>query len=115
VKASIGKYLAKRRVPAGAYKDSQYRTVFFFMSGAGKGEKKYQHYIRVFTNATELLKSYFVRSATVSSRCSVWHLTWTMLEAFSPIRRRNLKKGLCRELRVCVACVICSLAKIPLP
>jgi polysaccharide pyruvyl transferase WcaK-like protein len=48
VKASIGKYLA--RVTTGAYKDSQYRTVYFFQSGADV-EKKYQHYISSFANA----------------------------------------------------------------
>ena len=52
VKASIGKYLA--RVTTGAYKDSQYRTVYFFQSGS-EVEKKYQHYISSFTNA---LKSF---------------------------------------------------------
>src|SRR5271170_2785451 len=48
VKASIGKYLA--RVTTGAYKDSQYRTVYFFQSGSDV-EKKYRHYISSFTNA----------------------------------------------------------------
>jgi len=48
VKASIGKYLA--RVTTGAYKDSQYRTVYFFQSGS-EVEKKYQHYISSFTKA----------------------------------------------------------------
>src|SRR6266436_3783694 len=48
VKASIGKYLA--RVTTGAYKDSQYRTVYFFQSGS-RVEKKYRHYISSFTNA----------------------------------------------------------------
>jgi polysaccharide pyruvyl transferase WcaK-like protein len=48
VKASIGKYLA--RVTTGAYKDSQYRTVYFFQSGA-EVEKKYQHYISSFIKA----------------------------------------------------------------
>ena len=32
VRASIGKYLA--RITTGAFKDSQYRTVYFFESGA---------------------------------------------------------------------------------
>src|SRR5271167_1591291 len=48
VKASIGKYLA--RVTTGAYKDSQYRTVYFFQSGS-EVEKKYRHYISSFINA----------------------------------------------------------------
>jgi polysaccharide pyruvyl transferase WcaK-like protein len=48
VKASIGKYLA--RITTGAYKDSQYRTVYFFQSGPDI-EKKYRHYISSFTNA----------------------------------------------------------------
>jgi polysaccharide pyruvyl transferase WcaK-like protein len=48
VKASVGKYLA--RVTTGAYKDSQYRTVYFFQSGL-EVEKKYRHYISSFTNA----------------------------------------------------------------
>src|SRR5579859_2331814 len=52
VKASIGKYLA--RVATGAYKDSQYRTVYFFQSGE-EVDAKYRHYITSFTNA---LKSF---------------------------------------------------------
>jgi polysaccharide pyruvyl transferase WcaK-like protein len=48
VKASIGKYLA--RLAAGAYKDSQYRTVYFFQSGSDV-EKKYKHYISAFIKA----------------------------------------------------------------
>jgi len=48
VKASIAKYLA--RVTTGAYKDSQYRTVYFFESGA-EVDRKYQHYISGFTKA----------------------------------------------------------------
>ena len=48
VKASIGKYVA--RVTTGAYKDSQYRTVYFFQSGA-EVEKKYRHYISGFIKA----------------------------------------------------------------
>jgi polysaccharide pyruvyl transferase WcaK-like protein len=50
VKASIGKYLA--RVTTGAYKDSQYRTVYFFESGA-EVDRKYQHYISGFTKAVQ--------------------------------------------------------------
>jgi len=48
VKASIGKYLA--RLTTGAFKDSQYRTVYFFQSGADV-EKKYNHYISAFVKA----------------------------------------------------------------
>jgi polysaccharide pyruvyl transferase WcaK-like protein len=48
VKASVAKYLA--RVTMGAYKDSQYRTVYFFQSGS-EVEKKYRHYISAFTNS----------------------------------------------------------------
>jgi len=48
VKASIAKYLA--RVTTGTYKDSQYRTVYFFQSGP-EVEKKYQHYISAFAKA----------------------------------------------------------------
>jgi polysaccharide pyruvyl transferase WcaK-like protein len=50
VKASIAKYLA--RVTTGAYKDSQYRTVYFFESGPDV-DRKYRHYISGFTNATK--------------------------------------------------------------
>jgi polysaccharide pyruvyl transferase WcaK-like protein len=49
VKASIGKYLA--RTTTGAYKDSQYRTVYFFESGS-EVDRKYQHYISGFIKAT---------------------------------------------------------------
>jgi polysaccharide pyruvyl transferase WcaK-like protein len=50
VKASIAKYLA--RVTTGTYKDSQYRTVYFFESGA-EVDRKYQHYISGFTKAVQ--------------------------------------------------------------
>jgi polysaccharide pyruvyl transferase WcaK-like protein len=50
VKASIAKYLA--RVTTGAYKDSQYRTVYFFESGA-EVDRKYHHYISGFTKAVQ--------------------------------------------------------------
>jgi polysaccharide pyruvyl transferase WcaK-like protein len=50
VKASIAKYLA--RLATGAYKDSQYRTVYFFESGA-EVDQKYQHYISGFTKAVQ--------------------------------------------------------------
>src|ERR1700756_4117888 len=48
VKASIAKYIA--RVTAGAYKDSQYRTVYFHQSG-NEVEKKYRHYVSAFGKA----------------------------------------------------------------
>jgi polysaccharide pyruvyl transferase WcaK-like protein len=50
VKASIGKYIA--RAATGAYKDSQYRTVYFFESGS-EVDRKYQHYISGFTKAAQ--------------------------------------------------------------
>jgi len=50
VSASIAKYLA--RVTTGAYKDSQYRTVYFFESGADV-DRKFQHYINGYTEATK--------------------------------------------------------------
>src|SRR5450755_1558830 len=50
VKASIAKYMA--RVTTGAYKESQYRTVYFHESGA-EVDRKYQRYISAFTNATK--------------------------------------------------------------
>jgi polysaccharide pyruvyl transferase WcaK-like protein len=50
VSASIAKYLA--RVTTGAYKDSQYRTVYFFESGPGV-DRKFQHYIDGYTQATK--------------------------------------------------------------
>ena len=50
VKASIAKYVA--RAAAGAFKVSQYRTVYFFQSGA-EVDRKYRHYISAFTKATQ--------------------------------------------------------------
>jgi polysaccharide pyruvyl transferase WcaK-like protein len=50
VKASIAKYLA--RLTTGAYKDSQYRTVYFFQSGA-EVDRKCEQYISAFTQATQ--------------------------------------------------------------
>jgi len=50
VKASIAKYLA--RVTTGAYKDSQYRTVYFFESGA-EVDEKFEHYIKGYVEATK--------------------------------------------------------------
>src|SRR5271170_891388 len=48
VKASIAKYLA--RVTTGAYKESQYRTVYFHESGP-EVDRKYRHYISGFGKA----------------------------------------------------------------
>jgi polysaccharide pyruvyl transferase WcaK-like protein len=50
VRASIAKYLA--RVTTGAYKASQYRTVYFFESGA-EIDQKFAHYIKGYTEATK--------------------------------------------------------------
>jgi polysaccharide pyruvyl transferase WcaK-like protein len=50
VKASIAKYAA--RVTTGAYKESQYRTVYFHESGR-EVDQKFQHYISGITNATK--------------------------------------------------------------
>jgi polysaccharide pyruvyl transferase WcaK-like protein len=50
VSASIAKYLA--RVTTGAYKDSQYRTVYFFESGA-EVDRKFAHYIKGYVEATK--------------------------------------------------------------
>jgi polysaccharide pyruvyl transferase WcaK-like protein len=50
VRASLAKYLA--RATTGAYKDSQYRTVYFFESG-GEVDRKFQRYINGYTEATK--------------------------------------------------------------
>src|SRR5215468_4722676 len=50
VKASLAKYIA--RATTGAYKESQYRTVYFFESGS-QVDRKYRRYIRAFINATK--------------------------------------------------------------
>ena len=50
VSASIGKYLAS--VTTGAYKTSQYRTVYFFESGP-EVERKFRHYLKGYTQATK--------------------------------------------------------------
>jgi polysaccharide pyruvyl transferase WcaK-like protein len=50
VKASIAKYAA--RVTTGAYKDSQYRTVYFHESGR-EVERRFAHYVSGITNATK--------------------------------------------------------------
>jgi polysaccharide pyruvyl transferase WcaK-like protein len=48
VKASIAKYIA--RVTTGAYKESQYRTVYFHQSGEEQ-DRKYRHYVSGFGKA----------------------------------------------------------------
>jgi len=50
VRASIVKYMA--RVTAGAYKDSQYRTVYFFDSGT-EVDRKFAHYVSGYAKATK--------------------------------------------------------------
>jgi polysaccharide pyruvyl transferase WcaK-like protein len=50
VKASIAQYIA--RVATGAYKESQYRTVYFFQSGS-EVDRKFEQYISSFTKATQ--------------------------------------------------------------
>jgi polysaccharide pyruvyl transferase WcaK-like protein len=50
VRASIGKYLA--RMTTGAYKDSQYRTVYFFESGA-EVDRKFAHYVAGYAKAAK--------------------------------------------------------------
>jgi len=50
VKASIAKYAA--RVTTGAYKDSQYRTVYFHESGR-QVERRFHRYVSGITNATK--------------------------------------------------------------
>ena len=49
VRASVGKYIAT--ATSGAYKDSQYRTVYFFESGA-EVDRKFQHYVNGYIEAT---------------------------------------------------------------
>jgi polysaccharide pyruvyl transferase WcaK-like protein len=50
VRASIAKYLAS--VATGAYQDSQYRTVYFFESGA-EVDRKFKHYVNGYVQATK--------------------------------------------------------------
>jgi polysaccharide pyruvyl transferase WcaK-like protein len=49
VKASLAKYIA--RVTTGAYKESQYRTVYFHESGA-EVDRKFKHYLDGFVSST---------------------------------------------------------------
>ena len=49
VKASLAKYIA--RVTTGAYKESQYRTVYFHESGA-EVDRKFKHYLDAFVSST---------------------------------------------------------------
>jgi polysaccharide pyruvyl transferase WcaK-like protein len=53
VKASIAKYIA--RLTTGAYKDSQYRTVYFHETGR-ELDRKYRHYISGFSKAAAALR-----------------------------------------------------------
>ena len=50
VRASLAKYIAA--ATTGAYKASQYRTVYFFESGA-EVDRKFQHYVEGYTQATQ--------------------------------------------------------------
>jgi polysaccharide pyruvyl transferase WcaK-like protein len=50
VRASIAKYIA--RATTGAYKDSQYRTVYFFESGA-EVDRKFNHYVAGYAQAAK--------------------------------------------------------------
>ena len=50
VSASVAKYLAS--VTTGVYKGSQYRTVYFFESGA-EVDRKFRHYLNGYTSATK--------------------------------------------------------------
>ncbi len=50
VRASIAKYIAS--ATSGAYKASQYRTVYFFESGA-EVDRKFKHYVDGYTQATK--------------------------------------------------------------
>jgi polysaccharide pyruvyl transferase WcaK-like protein len=50
VRASIAKYIA--RATTGAYKDSQYRTVYFFESGA-EVDRKFNHYVVGYAQAAK--------------------------------------------------------------
>jgi polysaccharide pyruvyl transferase WcaK-like protein len=49
VKASLAKYVV--RVTTGAYKESQYRTVYFHESGA-EVDRKFKHYLDAFVSST---------------------------------------------------------------
>jgi polysaccharide pyruvyl transferase WcaK-like protein len=50
VRASLAKYLAA--ATSGAYKDSQYRTVYFFESGT-EVDRKFKHYVDGYIHATK--------------------------------------------------------------
>ena len=50
VRASLAKYIA--RATTGAYKDSQYRTVYFFKSGA-EVDRKFNHYVAGYAQAAK--------------------------------------------------------------
>jgi polysaccharide pyruvyl transferase WcaK-like protein len=76
VKASIAKFLA--RVTTGAYKNSQYQSVYFFNSGAEQ-TRKYQHYLSGYVNATK--------------KFSEKHKVFTILVAME-----RLDAGACRDI-----------------
>src|SRR5204863_2032909 len=76
VRASIAKYIA--RATTGAYKDSQYRTVYFFESGP-EVDRKFQHYIAGVTKATQA--------------CTQRHRVFRILVAME-----RLESGGCREI-----------------
>jgi len=50
VRASVAKYIAA--TTSGAYKDSQYRTVYFFESGT-EVDRKFKHYVNGYIEATK--------------------------------------------------------------
>jgi polysaccharide pyruvyl transferase WcaK-like protein len=50
VRASIGKYIS--RITTGAFRESQYRTVYFFESGA-EVDRKFAHYIKGYVQAAK--------------------------------------------------------------
>ena len=67
VSASIGKYIAS--ATTGAYKDSQYRTVYFFESGT-EVDRKFRHYLSGYTNATKaFLQKHRVFPILVAMEC----------------------------------------------
>jgi hypothetical protein len=75
VRASLAKYLA--RVTTGAYRGSQYRTVYFHESGA-EVDRKFKHYLDAFVDST--------RAFTQK------HRVFTVLVAMERPRRRRLPR-----------------------
>jgi polysaccharide pyruvyl transferase WcaK-like protein len=76
VKASIAKFLA--RITTGAYKNSQYQSVYFFNSGAEQ-TRKYLHYLSGYVNATKKFREK--------------HKVFTILVAME-----RLDAGACRDI-----------------